>query len=121
MRISLFPASRAAHIKALQVLGLYNLLILEYFLEGEPTITDEFRLKHHYPRARNPKFSWEISLRAGLFPVGIHGTRGNFSNEETTISFRSTLLFCPLRPSDAPCADHTVFPVSGATILMLNR
>jgi hypothetical protein len=90
-------------------------------LEGEPTITDAFRFKHPYHGAGDPKFSWEIPLPEGLFPVGPHGIRGNFFNEETTISFRSTLLFCPLRPSRAPCADQMAFPVSGATILMLSR
>jgi len=45
MCLSLFPASRAAHIKALEVLGLYDLRILECFLKEKPQLQMNSALK----------------------------------------------------------------------------
>src|SRR3989304_182300 len=59
--------------------------------------------------------------RAGPFLFDFQFRGGNFPKEEMIIFLKIVLVFSPLRPSISPWADQMVFPVSGATILMLRR
>ena len=102
-----FAAAGAADIEVLKVCGHGDFRLQEGFLESKSAGTDEFGFKHGIcPLAKNRV---------------AYGTEGIPFKEDTTISLRSSLLFCPLRPSLAPSANQRVFPVSGDTQRMLNR
>jgi hypothetical protein len=102
-----FAASGAADIEVFQVCGQENFRLQEALLESKSAGADEFGFKHG---SCAPANKWVL-----------YGTEGMPFKEDTTISLRSSLLFCPLRPSLAPSANQRVFPVSGDTQRMLNR